>query len=53
MHGGQSCGPRTAEGLERIRTAKTTHGLRTAETLWVREMIRVLKAAAARLIEQV
>jgi len=26
MHGGKSTGPRTAEGLERMRRAKTRHG---------------------------
>ena len=26
MHGGASTGPRTSEGLERIRKARTTHG---------------------------
>ena len=30
MHGGASTGPRTAEGLERLRAARTTHGRGTA-----------------------
>ena len=30
MHGGASTGPRTAEGLERLRAARTTHGRTTA-----------------------
>ena len=33
LHGGKSTGPRTAEGLERMRRAKTKHGLYSAETL--------------------
>ena len=50
MHGGASTGPRTAEGLERIRKARTTHGRRTAESRQVTAMIRVLKAEARRLV---
>ena len=51
MHGGPSTGPRTAEGLERLRKAKTTHGMRTAEMERVRKMMRDLKAGAKRLVE--
>jgi hypothetical protein len=51
MHGGASTGPRTAEGLERIRKARTTHGQRTAENRQVAKMIRALKAEAKRLVE--
>src|SRR3954451_16974305 len=51
IHGGASTGPRTGEGLERIRAARTTHGLRTAEMKRIREMIRELKAEARRLAE--
>jgi hypothetical protein len=40
MHGGASTGPRTAEGLERIRKARTTHGGRTAEMDRIRAMGR-------------
>ena len=31
MHGGRSTGPRTAEGLARLRAARTTHGRYSAE----------------------
>ncbi len=31
MHGGRSTGPRTAEGLARLRAARTTHGGHTPE----------------------
>src|SRR5271169_5478850 len=32
MHGGRSTGPRTAEGLARLRAARTIHGHYSAET---------------------
>ncbi len=32
MHGGRSTGPRTPEGLARLRTARTIHGAYSAET---------------------
>jgi hypothetical protein len=51
MHGGASTGPRTAEGLERIRKARTTHGMRTAEMNQMRKLIRVLRRDAKRLAE--
>ena len=51
MHGGLSTGPRTADGLERMRAAKTTHGQRTAEMEQIRAMVRQLKAEAKRLVE--
>src|SRR5689334_6148437 len=51
MHGGLSTGPRTAEGLERMRAAKTTHGQRAAEMEQIRAMVRQLKAEAKRLLE--
>jgi hypothetical protein len=41
MHGGKSTGPRTAEGLERLRAARTIHGGRSRETV---EAIRQLQA---------
>jgi len=46
-----SPGPRTAEGLERIRKARTKHGMRTAEMERMRAMVRSLKAEAKRLVE--
>jgi hypothetical protein len=51
IHGGASTGPRTAEGLERMRAAKTTHGQRTAEMERMRKMVRGLMAEAKRLVE--
>ncbi len=44
FHGGMSTGPRTAEGLERMRVSKITHGARTAEMRELRRTIRDLKA---------
>jgi hypothetical protein len=51
MHGGASTGPRTPEGLARIRAARTTHGMRTAEMDELRALIRELRAGAKRLVE--
>jgi ribosomal protein L32 len=51
MHGGKSTGPRTAEGLARIRAARTTHGMRTAEMEQMRKLVRQLRAGAKRLVE--
>lgn len=51
LHGGASTGPRTAEGLERMRQAKITHGNRTAEARQFRALLRQLKAEAKRVIE--
>ena len=50
LHGGKSTGPRTAEGLERLRAARTTHGRYSAETRQVAAMIRELKGEAKRLL---
>ena len=36
FHGGKSTGPRTAAGLQRSRTARLTHGFRTAEIIHLR-----------------
>ena len=53
MHGGSSTGPKTAEGLARIRAARTTHGMRTAEMEQMRALVRELRAEAKRLVELV
>jgi hypothetical protein len=53
LHGGCSTGPRTAEGLERIRAARTVHGGRGAEARELRALIRKLKAETERLYETV
>ena len=53
MHGGASTGPRTAEGLERIRAARTKHGLRTAEMVLLRKLMRDLREEQRRVLELV
>jgi ribosomal protein L32 len=53
LHGGLSTGPRTVEGLARIRAARTTHGMRTAEMEQMRALVRELRAEAKRLVELV
>ncbi len=50
MHGGASTGPRTPEGLARIRAARTTHGMRTAQMEQMRKLVRGL-TGAKRLVE--
>lgn len=46
MHGGKSTGPRTTEGLERMRRAKTRHGTYSEEHRRLMRMIRGLDAQA-------
>ncbi|WP_277755319.1 HGGxSTG domain-containing protein [Teichococcus oryzae] len=52
MHGGSSTGPRTAEGLERLREAHTVHGGRGAEARSLRRHLRALLARSAELVEE-
>jgi hypothetical protein len=40
LHGGLSTGPKTAEGIERIRRAKTKHGLYSAAAIAERQRFR-------------
>ena len=42
MHGGGSTGPRTPEGMERMRASKIRHGLRTKEARELRKLLREL-----------
>lgn len=49
LHGGASTGPRTAEGLERLRAARTRHGAHGQEARELGEVIRMLKARGKRL----
>lgn len=53
MHGGASTGPRTQEGLERMRRSKTVHGLYSAAYREERRIIRMLTAAAKRTLGRV
>jgi hypothetical protein len=50
IHGGASTGPRTAEGLERMRRAKTIHGRYSRESVELRRLVRLLGAAAKRTV---
>jgi hypothetical protein len=42
LHGGKSTGPRTPEGLERMRKAKTKHGLYMAEAIELRRLVNLI-----------
>lgn len=53
MHGGPSTGPRTPEGLERLRKARTKHGSYSAVTRELREVLRMLNEFAAQLTESI
>ena len=48
MHGGISSGPRTAEGIERIRASRTKHGRYSqaaiAERRQSRQLIKTIRA---------
>lgn len=44
MHGGKSTGPRTPEGLERVRRARLKHGHYSAESIALRRQLRQLLA---------
>jgi hypothetical protein len=52
MHGGPSTGPRTPEGLARLRAARTKTGLHTAELVGLRRAFAALRRAARREVEQ-
>jgi hypothetical protein len=52
LHGGRSTGPRTADGLERIRAARTKHGRYSAEIRQFAELVRMLKSRAKAVIEK-
>jgi len=49
LHGGPSTGPRTAEGLERMRRANTKHGRYTKENQQLMRLIRALNTQARRM----
>lgn len=53
LHGGLSTGPRTAEGLERLRAARTVHGSWGREGRKLRALVRELRAEARRMCEVV
>lgn len=53
MHGGPSTGPRTPEGLARMRAGKIVHGMSTAETVQSQRVTAELKRGGRRLAEVV
>ncbi len=53
FHGGLSTGPRTVEGLERLRAARTVHGAWGREGRDMRTLVRELRAEARRVCEVV
>jgi ribosomal protein L32 len=52
MHGGKSTGPRTSEGLERMRRANTRHGNYSEESRQLMRAIQLLVAEARRTVEE-
>jgi hypothetical protein len=52
MHDGKSTGPRTAEGLERMRRANTKHGTYSAETLQLMWVIRDLRRSVRQTLDK-
>jgi ribosomal protein L32 len=52
MHGGTSTGPRTSEGLERMRRANTRHGIYSQESRRQMRAIRKLVREARRKAEE-
>jgi hypothetical protein len=52
MHGGKSTGPRTPEGLARMRRAKTRHGSYSQEMLKLMRTIRLLDADMRQTLEK-
>ncbi len=51
FHGGKSTGPRTAEGIERLRAINTQHGWYGAEGRRLRKMVRMLREHSKALVE--
>ncbi len=51
MHGGASTGPRTEEGMRRLRKARTRSGLYTAEMIELRQLLAELRREERRIKE--
>ena len=49
LHGGQSTGPRTREGLERMRQSKIKHGRYTKEMKAAIQRLKIFRATLARI----
>jgi hypothetical protein len=52
MHGGKSTGPRTAEGLERMRRANTRHGNYSEKSRRLIQAVRKLVREARQTVEE-
>jgi hypothetical protein len=52
MHGGKSTGPRTSEGLERMRRANTRHGNYSEESRQLMRAVRKLMREARQTAEE-
>lgn len=53
FYGGLSTGPRTTEGLERMRAAKTIHGAYGAEARDSRRLFNRLKKLSRTIVERI
>ena len=53
MHGGMSTGPRTADGLERVRRANWKHGHYSAEAISERRFLRQLLRGSRETLERI
>jgi hypothetical protein len=53
LHGGLSTGPKTAEGIERIRRAVTKHGRYTAAAKAERRRLRLFVKHARKTIKEI
>jgi hypothetical protein len=53
MHGGASTGPKTADGLARIRKARMKHGLYSSEMARVRGACAEMRRLARLVLEKV
>lgn len=51
MHGGASTGPRTCDGLERMRDARTIHGGYSSAVKELRALAQILKLGAKRAVD--
>lgn len=53
LHGGYSTGPRTAEGLERIKKARIIHGRYSAEAIKDRQEFKLLIQSFQNMLKEV
>jgi polyribonucleotide nucleotidyltransferase len=53
MHGGKSTGPRTPEGIEKIRASRFKHGEYTKQAQEEKQQIRSLIKSLGKTIEEI